>query len=76
MMCEPLEHLKRIVGRTEVMYVSMATALGHLVKCDNCGHEQSVNPVKCLRTGWPQCCGYTMTLQPQEPDDDSSTEAK
>ena len=33
-----------------------------LVKCDNCGREQKVNFGHCLKSGWPECCGYTMAL--------------
>ena len=33
-----------------------------LVRCDTCGREQRVNTAKRLAHGWPECCGYTMTL--------------
>jgi len=32
------------------------------VRCSKCGCERLVNFAVCLRSGWPKCCGYTMTL--------------
>lgn len=32
------------------------------VWCRSCGAEQEVDPAGCLRSGWPECCGYTMTI--------------
>ena len=32
------------------------------VWCRTCGREQNVNSAECLRSGWPKCCGYTMTI--------------
>ena len=32
------------------------------VWCRKCGAHQFVNPVTCLRSGWPRCCGQTMTI--------------
>lgn len=32
------------------------------VWCLTCGKEQRVDSRKCLRSGWPKCCGYTMTI--------------
>lgn len=37
------------------------------VWCTVCGREQSVNGVSAtLQTGWPKCCGYTMTIDSPE----------
>jgi len=33
-----------------------------LVKCDTCGREQKVKFGDCLKSGWPECCGFTMAL--------------
>ncbi len=33
-----------------------------LVKCEKCKNKIFVSFGKCLRSGWPECCGYTMTL--------------
>jgi len=33
-----------------------------IVWCKTCGREEKVNPVNALRNGYPECCGYTMTI--------------
>lgn len=32
------------------------------VWCTVCERMQRVDGAQCLRSGWPKCCGYTMTL--------------
>jgi hypothetical protein len=32
------------------------------VTCKSCGREATPNFAKCLRDGWPECCGSTMQL--------------
>lgn len=32
------------------------------VWCCECGRSMRVNSAQCLSSGWPKCCGYTMTL--------------
>lgn len=32
------------------------------VWCYDCGHTEKVNSTECLRTGWPMCCGVTMSI--------------
>lgn len=32
------------------------------VWCAVCRRMQRVDGAQCLRTGWPECCGYTMTI--------------
>lgn len=32
------------------------------VKCQTCHREERVNFGACLRSGWPKCCGATMSL--------------
>lgn len=32
------------------------------VWCRSCGSTRLVNSAECLRTGWPTCCGHTMTI--------------
>jgi len=37
------------------------------VWCRTCGKMLLVNSAKCLSSGWPKCCGYTMTIdEPEE----------
>ena len=33
-----------------------------LVRCERCGSEERVDSAQALRSGWPTCCGTTMTL--------------
>ena len=33
-----------------------------IVWCRTCLRSQQVDGADCLRTGWPKCCGYTMTI--------------
>ena len=37
-----------------------------IVWCHSCGRRQSVNGVNCMQTGWPECCGYTMSIDSPE----------
>lgn len=36
------------------------------VWCTVCGKEQAVIAKTCFRDGWPECCGYTMTIDSPE----------
>ena len=32
------------------------------VWCHRCGATRKVDSAKCLATGWPECCGETMSI--------------
>lgn len=32
------------------------------IRCEVCKREEDVSTSGCLRSGWPVCHGYTMTL--------------
>lgn len=32
------------------------------VWCRSCGRTQRTDSAEALRSGWPKCCGYTMTI--------------
>ena len=32
------------------------------VWCRTCGKSIKVDSSECLNSGWPKCCGYTMTI--------------
>ena len=32
------------------------------VWCHSCGATMKVNSAECLRSGWPLCCGETMSI--------------
>lgn len=36
------------------------------VWCTTCGRSQRVDSAERLRSGWPKCCGYTMTIDSPE----------
>lgn len=44
------------------------------VWCRTCGHTEKVDSADCLRTGWPKCCGYTMTID--SPAESAALQAK
>jgi len=48
------------------MYKEMANSHPKLsrgqVWCLKCGHTEKVDSADCLANGWPECCGYTMTI--------------
>jgi hypothetical protein len=33
-----------------------------MVWCRTCGRSERVDAAECLSSGWPTCCGYTMTI--------------
>jgi len=37
-----------------------------IVWCTTCGSSRSVDSSEALRSGWPMCCGYTMTIDSPE----------
>lgn len=32
------------------------------VWCKTCGKTKKVDSAECLKSGWPECCGQTMTI--------------
>lgn len=44
------------------------TGKGGRVYCRRCGGDQAADFAECLRSGWPKCCGETMTIDPPEVD--------
>ena len=36
------------------------------VWCYECGRTQEVDGAQCLRSGWPECCGFTMSIDSPE----------
>lgn len=44
------------------------------VWCFRCGRTEEVVPIKCLDSGWPECCGETMSIDsPEERVDHDKT---
>jgi hypothetical protein len=61
-----LEALEQLVEQSASLHAAIARshpALERgLVQCVTCSAQRSVDPVECLRSGWPRCCGATMRL--------------
>ncbi len=36
------------------------------VWCRTCGSTKKVDSEKCFEIGWPECCGFTMTIDSPE----------
>lgn len=52
-----------VTKRIDNFYREAAANLPTSVECKRCGVSISVDPEKCLREGWPICCGQTMSLR-------------
>ena len=37
-----------------------------MVWCTTCGRSQKVDGPQRMQSGWPKCCGYTMTIDSPE----------
>ena len=59
------------------IYNQLATTIPQLsrgqVWCRECGTTKRVDSAQALRTGWPKCCGYTMTID--SPDEQRALSA-
>lgn len=59
-----------LLGRHQALYETIAKShpslLNGKVFCGRCGQARQVDAAKCLRDGWPKCCGCTMKLAPAE----------
>jgi len=59
-----MREFQRIVKNAHGLHRKLAEAIGNprRVWCKKCGREQAVDAARCLASGWPKCCGYTMTI--------------
>ena len=48
-----------LVGRSSAVTTKKKNSR---VECRHCGASQQVDFGRCLRHGWPECCGETMML--------------
>jgi hypothetical protein len=59
-----------IFTRHQVLYEEIARSHPSLfegkVYCARCGKPRQVDAAKCLRDGWPKCCGATVSLASTE----------
>jgi len=56
---------KRLVDLIEALEACHPKIARGIVWCIECGRSQRVDTA-CFRTGWPTCCGYTMTIDSPE----------
>lgn len=60
-MTDLITEVKRLQGLPGAIAADLATA-GGILRCGECGTEQPLGDVAHhLTSGWPQCCGLTMT---------------
>jgi hypothetical protein len=60
------ELVKRVSGLHQNIVNDVPALKRGMVWCTTCGRPQSINAAKCLQSGWPKCCGYTMTIDSPE----------
>lgn len=65
--------LKRLGGLHDKIVADVPQLRRGIVWCTKCGRSQKVNAADCLRSGWPKCHGYTMTID--SPDERKRREA-
>jgi RecJ-like exonuclease len=61
------ERTDDVLGRIKAFWDDVAEIPQYkrgMVWCKTCGKSQKVDAVQCLKTGWPECCGYTMSIDP------------
>ena len=61
-----MDELPLIFSRHQALYEEMAKSHPSLIAgkvwCGRCGRSRMVDPAKCLRDGWPKCCGATVSI--------------
>lgn len=58
-------NLKDISRAAAQAYLEQEPVQGR-VYCRTCKGSKRVDATECLSSGWPKCCGYTMTIDPPE----------
>jgi hypothetical protein len=59
--------VRSMIGLHERIVADVPALRRGRVWCRECGHTERVDSAECLRHGWPKHCGYTMTIDPPEP---------
>ncbi len=61
-----LEEFARAPARHQSLYDTIAAShpslLNGKVWCTRCRRMRTVDAAKCLRDGWPKCCGATVSI--------------
>jgi hypothetical protein len=67
-----LTDLLTMFTRHQALYDTIAQShpslLNGKVYCARCGKARQVDAARCLREGWPKCCGATVSLAPAKAD--------
>jgi hypothetical protein len=62
-----VEQLARVSARHQELYETIKNSHPSLLNggmiCGRCQKTRVVDAAECLRSGWPKCCGATMSLQ-------------
>ena len=62
--------IKEFAGKMAGLHDSLAQShpklKRNMVWCRICKRSQKVDSTKALRSGWPKCCGQTMTIDSPE----------
>lgn len=53
---------RRLSGIHERIVADVPALQRGRVWCRKCGDTEKVDAARCLRYGWPMCCGETMTI--------------
>lgn len=63
-----IEFFSRASGLHQKIVDDVPALKRGMVWCRECGRSERVDSAHCLRTGWPKCCGYTMSIDPPKGD--------
>ncbi|MGO4561041.1 hypothetical protein [Rhizobiales bacterium 3FA27D7] len=69
--------LSKLINRAGSIHETIAESVPQIrrgiVWCTICGRSQKVDGAECMRSGWPVCHGYTMTID--SPDERATLKA-
>lgn len=61
-----LEEFAKAPARHQSLYDTIAAShpslIAGIVWCGRCQQSRKVDAAKCLREGWPKCCGATVSI--------------
>jgi hypothetical protein len=67
-----VEGAKKMIGSNKIEqniineFCSHPKLKRNKVWCRICGREEDVDSARCMKEGWPKCCGETMTIDSPE----------
>ncbi len=61
-----LDFVKRAAGLHDKIAADVPSISRGQVWCYECGRTRKVDGGQCLRFGWPECCGFTMSIDSPE----------